>query len=206
VVVRFDITEELTMKYPDTLIADFSARDAAHDVDKTIAQRWSPRAFKKAAIAEQDIQTLFEAARWAPSCFNAQPWIFYVSTDQSFDKYLSLLVEGNQVWAKNASLICFVVVKKTFEHNNKPNSYAEFDAGAAWMAMALQARQMGLYTHGMGGIEHQQVADYLELDNDHKVVCGIAIGIADTPDTLPRDIAAKEKPSARKPLTQVLRR
>src|SRR5690606_16003165 len=130
-------------------------------------------AFKKTAIADKDIDILFEAARWAPSCFNAQPWTFYVSTDKTFDQYLALLVDGNQVWAKNASVISFVVVKKTFEHNGKPNSYAEFDAGAAWMAVSLQARQMGLYTHGMGGIHHQQVAEYLALDDDHKVVCGI---------------------------------
>ncbi|MDP2127760.1 MAG: nitroreductase family protein [Pseudohongiella sp.] len=194
------------MKYPDILKPDFSARDIASGVDQTISHRWSPRSFRKAAIADEDIQTLFEAARWAPSCFNAQPWTFHLSTDESFDRYLSLLAEGNRIWAKNASLIGFVVVKKTFEHNGKPNNYAEFDAGAAWMAMSLQARQMGLYTHGMGGIHHQQVAEYLALDDDHKVVCGIVIGIADTPDALPAEVAAKEKPSARKPLSQVLRR
>jgi nitroreductase len=194
------------MTYPDVVTPDFSARDIAAGVDETISHRWSPRAFKKAVIADSDIETLFEAARWAPSCFNAQPWTFYVSTDQSFDEYLALLVDSNQVWAKNASLICFVVVKKTFEHNGKPNNYAEFDAGAAWMAMTLQARRMGLYTHGMGGIKHPEVAEYLAVGDDHKVVCGIVIGVADTPDILPADIAAKEKPSARKPLSQVLRR
>lgn len=193
-------------KYPDTLTPDFSARDIGNDVDDTIAHRWSPRAFKKVPIAVQDINTLFEAARWAPSCFNAQPWRFYVSNDTSFDDYLSLLMEGNQVWARNASLIGFVVVRKTFEHNGKPNNYAEFDAGAAWMALSLQAREMGLYTHGMGGIHHQQVAEYLALDDNHKVVCGFVIGVADSPDVLPAEVAAKEKPTGRKPLSQVLTR
>ncbi|MBU2097125.1 MAG: nitroreductase family protein [Gammaproteobacteria bacterium] len=194
------------MTYPDNLTPDFSARDIADGVDHTIAHRWSPRAFKKVPVSDQDVNILFEAARWAPSCFNAQPWVFYVSNDNTFEQYLSLLVEGNQVWAKNASLIGFVVVKKSFEHNGKPNNYAEFDAGAAWMAMSLQARQMGLYTHGMGGIHHQQVAEYLALDDDHKVVCGFVIGVAESPDVLPAEVAAKEKPSARKPLLQVLRR
>lgn len=194
------------MKYPDILTPDFSARDIAEGVDETISHRWSPRAFTKAIIADKDIDTLFEAARWAPSCFNAQPWTFYVSTEKTFEKYLSLLLEGNQVWAKNASLIGFVVVKKTFEHNGKPNNYAEFDAGAGWMAMSLQARKMGLYTHGMAGIHHRQVAEYLALDDDHKVVCGFVIGVADTPESLPAEVAAKEKPSGRKPLAQVLRR
>lgn len=194
------------MTYPDTLTPDFSERELAQGVVQAIASRWSPRAFRKAKIQDQDVQTLFEAARWAPSCFNAQPWQFHVSSEQTFDDYLALLMEGNQQWAKNASLICFVVVKKSFEHNGSPNPYAEFDAGAAWMALALQARSMGLYTHAMGGVHHQQAAQYLGLDDDHKVVCGIVIGVADTPETLPAELAAREKPSGRKPLAQILKR
>jgi nitroreductase len=194
------------MKYPDILNPDFGDRAIKPEVDSTIANRWSPRAFKKAEIAESDIQTLFEAARLAPSCFNAQPWRFYVSTASSFDQYLSLLMDANQVWAKNASLLCFVVSKKTFEHNGKPNNYAEFDAGAAWMSLALQAREMGLYTHAMAGIKHQEIAEYLQLSDDYKVLCAVAIGVADTPDTLPEEIAAREKPSARLPLEVILQR
>jgi nitroreductase len=194
------------MPYPDSINPDFSARDSLPGVDETLARRWSPRAFVKTPIAEADINLLFEAARWAPSCFNDQPWEFHVSSDRTFDDFLNLLLEGNQVWAKNASLLCFVVVRKTFKHNGKDNAYAEFDAGAAWLALSLQARQMGLYTHGMGGIKHQEVADYLQLDNNHKVICGIAIGVAAEPDLLPADVAAKEKPSGRKPLADVLKR
>lgn len=194
------------MKYPDTISPDFSARDALPGVDPLQAQRWSPRAFVKTAISDADLALLFEAARWAPSCFNAQPWAFHVSTDKTFDAYHDLLLEGNQQWAGQASVLGFVVVKKTFPHNGKPNAYAEFDAGAAWMAMTLQARQMGLYTHGMGGIKHEEVAAYLKLDDDHKVVCGFAIGVAAAPDTLPDELAAKEKPSPRKSLSDVLRR
>ncbi|OFE11336.1 hypothetical protein PHACT_12305 [Pseudohongiella acticola] len=194
------------MKYPDSIHPDFSARDALQGVDPLQISRWSPRAFTKSVIAEADVALLFEAARWAPSCFNAQPWEFYVSTDKTFDDYLNLLVEGNQAWAKNASLLGFVVVKKTFSHNGKANAYAEYDAGAAWMAMTLQARQMGLYTHGMGGIKHDEVAAYLKLDDDHKVICGLAIGVAAAPTILPDELAAKEKPSPRKPLSEVLRR
>lgn len=194
------------MKYPDTLSPDFSARDPLPGVDLSLVRRWSPRAFVKTSISAADIGLLFDAARWAPSCFNAQPWVFHVSTDRTFDDYLGLLVEGNQIWARNASLLGFVVVKKTFAHNGKVNAYAEFDAGAAWMAMTMQARQLGLYTHGMAGIKHDEVANYLKLDEDHKVVCGLAIGVASAPETLPEELAAKEKPSPRKPLSDVLRR
>jgi len=192
------------MKYNDSITADFSARDISAHVDQTLATRWSPRAFKKEPIAEQDIETLFEAARWAPSCQNAQPWRFYVSTEASFDQYLSLLVEGNQVWAKNASLLCFVVVKKSFEHNGKPNGFAEFDAGAAWMALAMQARRMGLYTHAMGGIKAPEITQALALDDDYKVVCGIAIGVAADASTLPAELAAREKPTPRKALADIV--
>ena len=113
-------------------------------------------------------------------------------------------MEGNQAWATNAKLLCFVVVRTQFARNDKPNAYAEFDAGAAWMALTLQARTMGLYTHGMAGIKHDEVASYLKLDDNHKVICGIAIGVADEPSALPEDIAKREKPSPRKPLAEVL--
>lgn len=192
------------MSYPDTISPDFSSRDAVSGVDDWLSERWSPRSFVKTHIADKDVEALFDAARWAPSCFNDQPWQFHVSTDVNFGDYLDLLLEGNQAWAKNASLLCFVVVRKQFAHNDKPNAYAEFDAGAAWMALTLQARKMGLYTHGMGGIKHDEVASYLKLDDNHKVICGIAIGVADQPSALPEEIAKKEKPTPRKPLAEVL--
>lgn len=192
------------MNFEDNISADFSARDADAGVDPRLVTRWSPRAFKKVSLAAQDITTLFDAARWAPSCQNAQPWRFYVSTEDSFDQYLSLLVEGNQIWAKNASVLCFVVVKKTFEHNGKPNGFAEFDAGAAWMALAIQARAMGLYTHAMGGIKAADITQALALDDDHKVVCGIAIGVAADASTLPAELAAREKPTPRKALADIV--
>ncbi|MDF1622478.1 nitroreductase family protein [Pseudohongiella nitratireducens] len=192
------------MSYPDKISPDFSQRNALSGVDSWLSERWSPRSFVKTDIADNDVETLFDAARWAPSCFNDQPWQFHVSTDTNFDEYLDLLMEGNQAWAKNASLLCFVVVRKQFDQNGKPNPYAEFDAGAAWMALSLQARKMGLYTHGMGGIKHDEVASYLKLDDNHKVICGIAIGVADEPSALPDDIAKREKPSPRKPLADVL--
>jgi nitroreductase len=194
------------MTYPDTITPDFSNRDTLLGVDPLILKRWSPRAFSKTPVSDEDVELLFDAARWAPSCFNEQPWRFHVSTERNFDQFLSLLNEGNQIWASNAGLLGFVVVKKTFTQNDKPNAYAEFDAGAAWLAMSLQARQMGLYTHGMGGIKHAEVAEYLGLDEDHKVVCGFAIGVAAAADTLPEELAAKEKPSARRALADILLR
>ena len=160
------------MSYPDKISPDFSQRNALSGVDSWLSERWSPRSFVKTDIADNDVETLFDAARWAPSCFNDQPWQFHV--------------------------------RKQFDQNGKPNPYAEFDAGAAWMALSLQVRKMGLYTHGMGGIKHDEVASYLKLDDNHKVICGIAIGVADEPSALPDDIAKREKPSPHKPLADVL--
>ncbi|MEJ2420028.1 MAG: nitroreductase family protein [Exilibacterium sp.] len=194
------------MVYEDTLYADFSRRDADKKVDDTLVKRWSPRAFKKVAISEADIQTLFDAPRWSPSSYNEQPWRFYVSSDETFNDYLELLVPANQKWAKNASLLCFVVCKTTFTANGKPNGCAEFDTGAAWMALAYQSRKMGLYTHGMAGIKYEEVAQYLRLQGDEKVLCAIAIGVADVPDSLPDELAEKEVPSGRKKLEEILKR
>lgn len=193
------------MAYPDTLAADFSARDALPGTDKLIAERWSPRAFVKTDIPDEDVAVLFDAARWAPSCFNDQPWRFHVSRDETFAEYLALLNESNQQWARNASLIGFIVARKTFGHDGSPNPYGRFDAGAAWYAMTLQARRMGLYTHGMGGIDHAGIARYLQLDDEQEeVVCAFVVGVAADPQTLPEQLAAREKPSPRKPLSEIL--
>ncbi len=145
-----------------------------------------------------------DAARWSPSCFNAQPWRFYTSTESTFNEFLALLVEANQVWAKDTSIIGFLVAQQHFEHNGKANAYAEFDSGAAWMAMSLQARLEGLYTHGMGGIKADEVAKYLALDTQkHKVLMGFTIGKLADLHTLDDEQRSKEVPNQRKELSEV---
>src|SRR5690554_2691975 len=141
------------MSYPDTLTPDFSARDMLPATDPLISHRWSPRAFVKTAISDSDVATLFDAARWAPSCFNEQPWRFYVSRDETFDDFLKLLNESNQQWAKNASLLGFIVASKHFSHNDTPNAFAQFDSGTSWYAMTLQGRHTAGYTQRQRGIE-----------------------------------------------------
>lgn len=156
---------------------DFSARITTTGVDPLFTERWSPRAFEKVALDRDVLKRIFDAARWSPSCFNAQPWRFYTSTENTFGDFLDLLVEGNQGWAKDVSVIGFLVAEKNFEHNGKPNAFAQFDSGAAWMGMTLQARMEGLYTHGMGGIHADKAAEYLRLDSDkQEVIMGFTIG------------------------------
>ena len=185
-------------------MTDFSSRDPVKGVDPLFHQRWSPRSFSKQGLRKDVVERIVDAARWSPSCFNAQPWRIYTSSDANFADFLGLLMEGNQIWAKDAELLGFFVAQKQFEHNGKPNDYAEFDCGAAWMALTLQAQAEGLYTHGMGGIYHEQVAQYLGLDlTQYKVVMGFAVGHIGSPDALPTDLAEREQPSPRKPLSEI---
>lgn len=193
------------MSYDDPIAnIDFELRDIDARVDKTLARRWSPRAFTKTEVKQEDLKTLFEAARYAPSCFNEQPWEFYVSTENTFKDFLSLIVDANQAWAKDASLLCFMVARTTFKRNGKDNAYAEFDCGAAWMSLAYQARKLGLYTHAMGGISHERVFEYLGLDQTKKVICGIAIGAALPPEDMSDEVIEKEVPTGRNELSEVL--
>ncbi len=156
---------------------DFAKRKNQTGVDSQFIQRWSPRAFQKHAIEEAVLTRIIDAARWSPSCFNAQPWRIYTSTTETFEDFLALLVEGNQTWAKDVSVIGFIIAEKNFEHNGKPNDYAQFDCGAAWMSLSLQARIEGLYSHGMGGIHADKAAEYLKIETDkQQVLMGFTLG------------------------------
>jgi len=197
------------MLYPDTISPQFDERELDDSILPLLAKRWSPRSFKKHIISDKDINTLFEAVRASPSCFNEQPWRFYLSDNSlnekgNFGTYLDFLVPKNQEWAKNASLVGFIICKQNFTHNDKENAYAEFDSGAAWMSLSIQARAMGLYTHGLGGIEHDKVKEHFKLDDNHKVICGFVIGVADSPENLPDDFREGEKPTERRPLSEML--
>jgi nitroreductase len=192
--------------FPTDYQPDFSRRNPAPEVDESLWQRWSPRAFRKVAIPAETLTAIIDAARWSPSCFNEQPWlILTAATADDFALYLSLLNEKNQQWAVNASVLGFMVARRHFAHNGKPNRWAAFDTGAAWMALTLQARKFGLYTHGMGGIDTQEIYRQLAINEEtHEVICGFAIGLIDTPEKLPtEDLREREFPSERKPLAEM---
>jgi nitroreductase len=190
------------MKYETNYAVDFQLRNPLEGVDDLFSKRWSPRSFKKSEIDETVLTTIFDAARWAPSCFNEQPWLFITSSGETdFDLFLKLLSERNQRWAVNASVIGFILAKRHFNHNGKPNRFAAFDCGAAWLAMSLQANLHGLYTHGIGGIKNDEVYQTFHVSEEHyEVLCGFAIGVIDSPERLSDDFIDNEIPSARKPL------
>ena len=185
-------------------------RQTQAKVDELFVTRWSPRAFDpEKPIAGDDIDSVFEAARWSPSSYNEQPWSFLVSTrdDDHFPEYLNLLTDTNQTWAAKAALIGYLVCKTHFSKTGKPNLCAELDCGSAWMAMTLQARKLGMYTHGMAGIHRDKVHSYFGIDGDkYKVLCGFALGYQGKPENLPDDLRVKEEPNSRKPLHYVVKR
>lgn len=184
--------------------ADFSQRDALPGVLEQLSHRWSPRAFIKTSIEPDVLARIIDAARFAPSCFNAQPWRFYTSNDTSFADYLALLMDSNQLWAKEAAVIGFLVGKKHFEHNGKPNAHYAFDSGAAWMSMALQAQHEGLHCHGMAGFHKDKAQEYFSLSSEtDDVIMAFALGKIGAKENLPESLQAKETPSPRKPLTEI---
>ena len=186
---------------------DFSQRDPAVGTDPLFWRRWSPRSFRKETIPDSVLAAVMDAARWAPSSYNEQPWLFVTSSGEAdFNVFLQLLVEKNQVWARQASVLGFVFARRNFTHNGQPNRFAAFDCGAAWMALQLQAARFNLFVHGMGGIRKDDVNAALGVPPDqYDVFCGFAMGMIDRPERLPEDVARTEIPSARRPLASMWR-
>jgi len=175
------------------------------EVDRMFIDRWSPRSFSHDPVDEQDLKSLFEAARWAPSCYGEQPWLFvYADTWQDRQRFRPLLIDANREWAYHAPVLAFVFARKTFARNGKENRWAGFDAGAAWMALALQARLMGLFTHAMGGFKEEEVYEALGVpEAEYQAMAAIAIGYKGEPDILPDKLREMEHPNSRKPLAEV---
>lgn len=185
-----------------------STRTPAAAVDPLFIERWSPRAFASTPVPQATLDALFEAARWAPSCFNDQPWLFvYANDDESLARFRPLLNEWNQSWASTAPVLGFIFARKTFRKNGNPNRWGGFDAGAAWMSLALQARMRGLYTHAMAGVDFDAVYPALGVPADeYEAICAFVVGEQGDVATLPTEIAAQEAPNGRVALTEIARK
>jgi nitroreductase len=183
-----------------------NTRTADYPIEPIFLERWSPRAFTGEAISEPELRTMFEAARWAPSSYNSQPWRFvYARRDNShWDKLLGLLVPFNQSWAKTASALVFIVSEETMAIHGKPDrapSHSHsFDAGAAWAYLALQAAFMGWQAHGMVGVDFERAYKELNVPAGHRIEAAVAIGKKGPVTLLPEALAAREVPSQRKPV------
>jgi nitroreductase len=167
----------------------------AFPVHDLIAERWSPLAFDGRAVDAEMLGSLFEAARWAPSCFNEQPWYFLVATREQpkeFERLAACLVEGN-AWARQAPVLVLSVAKLAFERNGKPNRHAYHDVGLAAATLVLQAQSMGLVTHQMGGFDVEKARADLSIPDGCDPVAMIAIGHHGDTDSLPEGLAVRER-------------
>jgi len=180
-------------------------RIAECEVDSMFTDRWSPRAFLSDPLPEHQIKALFEAARWAPSCFNEQPWLFVYATEpQQREKLVSCLLPRNQRWAANCPLLMFVLTRRNFKEGGRENRHAPFDAGSAWFSLALQARRLGLYAHAMAGFSINKAYEVLGVsEEDYHIMAAVAVGRKGSADHMPEDIQAMESPNTRKPLAEV---
>jgi len=159
-------------------------------LNELIRNRWSPRAFTSQPVDRETFRNLFEAARWAASCFNEQPWRFVVATKenpQQFDRLLATLMPKNQEWAKTAWALGFTVGKKTFTHNGSPNRFGMHDTGAALANLMIQATAMGLHVHGMGGFDAAKARADFGVPEDFDIGAAFALGYVDGSAEPPAD-------------------
>lgn len=174
------------------------------DVDAAFTDRWSPRAFLPDPLHPAQVRALFEAARWAPSASNEQPWLFlYAVVPEERARFAAALVEWNQRWAPQAPLLGFILARRQTARG-KPNATASFDTGAAWMSLALQARRLGLHAHAMGGFDRDKAISILGIPEDrYEVMAAFVVGYRGDPANLPSDLQEREQPSSRRPLDEV---
>lgn len=174
-----------------------------HDL---IRDRWSPRAFADKSIPAEVLRSLFEAARWAPSSNNEQPWTYIVGTKhekENYDKLLSVLVEFNQGWAKSAPVLAIAVAKLSFAKNNTPNRNAQYDVGAASALLSVEATVRGLAVHQMAGFSPEKARAVFAIPEGWEPIAAMAIGYPGDPASLPQPLHEREiAPRTRKPLRE----
>lgn len=185
-------------------------REPDHPVDPLFVERWSPRAFDGSDIPDEDLLTVFEAARWAPSAFNSQPWRFLYAKrgDPDWETFLAGLIPWNQAWAQSASVLVYIL-SDTLPFTDKagepaPSRTHSYDAGAAWMSLALQATRLGYQAHGMSGVEFDAVQESLAVPDRYRIEAAAVIGRIGDAAALPEKLRAREVPSGRRPLADSL--
>jgi len=182
-------------------------RVADYPIHPQFTDRWSPRAFTGEEISEADVRTFLEAARWAPSSYNSQPWRFVYARRGTahWDRLLGLLNEFNQSWAKNASALMIVISKDTFvgpDGKESPATCHTFDTGSAWAYLALQASLSGWHAHGMAGFDKEKSVKELGIPAGYTVEVALAIGKLADKSILPERMQAGEAPNSRKAVAE----
>jgi nitroreductase len=189
-------------------MASNTPRAATHPIDPMFLERWSPRAFDGSKLSDTELFTILEAARWAPSSFNHQPWRFiYAHRDSAdWERFVGLLMPFNAMWARHASVLLLIVSDTMIQlpRDTAPSvSHSHsFDAGAAWAFMALQATRMGIRTHGMAGVDFKRARQELSIPDYFRIEAAFAIGRAGDKSKLPPEMQAREAPNGRRELME----
>ncbi|AUG00877.1 nitroreductase family protein [Pseudomonas sp. 09C 129] len=183
-------------------------RVAEYAIHPQFTERWSPRAFTGETIPEETLLSFFEAARWAPSAYNSQPWRFlYARRDTpNWERFLGLLNEFNRGWAQHASALVIVISKTTFTapgaSEETPALWHTFDTGSAWGHLALQASISGWHTHGMAGFDQELTRKELKIPEGYALHAAVAVGKLGDKASLAEYLQAREEPSPRRPLSE----
>ncbi|MEI6315428.1 MAG: nitroreductase family protein [Syntrophus sp. (in: bacteria)] len=188
-----------------TKVKGSEIRKADHPIDNIFLDRWSPRAMSGEEIPEAELMSLFEAARWAPSANNNQPWRILYSrrNTEHWPLFFNLLTDSNKIWAGNSSVLLVIVSKNTF-NNGKPSQTHSYDAGAAWENLALQGSFSGYVVHGMQGFDYELARSSLNIPDGFTIEAMAAIGIPGNKDDLPDYLKERESPNDRRKLTDTV--
>lgn len=185
------------------MIKGSEKRQSDHPVERIFVDRWSPRAMSGEEVSNGELLTLFEAARWAPSSMNNQPWrmLYAPRGSRHWPLFFDLLVDSNKVWCAKAAALVVVVSKTTFGSGKACRTHS-YDSGAAWMSLALQGSMMGLVVHGMQGFDYDRARIELAIPEEFQVEAMAAIGRPGRIEDLPEQLQAREMPNERRPLVE----
>jgi nitroreductase len=179
-----------------------------HPVHDLIARRWSPYAFSDRPVPQEDLNSIFEAARWAASSYNEQPWRYILAQQQNeaeFARMLSCLLEANRGWAQQAPALALGVVGLNFARNEKPNRVAVHDLGLASANLTLEATARGLVVHQMAGIDPEKARQVYSIPEGFEAITALAIGYVGNPESLPENMRARDQtPRPRRPLSEII--
>lgn len=196
------------MTLPAKAVNELKKAPQVEGVLPILLNRWSPRAFSSRPVEAAHLARLFEAARWAPSSYNEQPWRYIVGLKgtPTYDKIAAALIGFNQAWASKAPVLILGLGKTTFSHNGTPDYYSLYDLGAATVLLALQAEVLGLATHQMGGFDQEVIRAEFAIPDEYAIGSVLALGYQDEPATLPNEhmIAQEITPRSRKPLNELV--
>jgi len=183
-------------------------RKPTYNIDPSFVSRWSSRALTGENVPDEVLWQVFEAARWAPSGANAQPWRFIYAKrgDAHWDQFVGFLAERNQAWAKNASALILVLSRTVRDSDSGPvpSPFHSFDAGAAWLALALQASQIGWSTRAVAGFDRDRTRTALGVPAEYALEVFVALGKRADPSVLPESIRGSEKPTDRLPISALV--